>query len=110
MIFSVFFLIGFLGILGTPYCGIGATIRIGREMLCLPYAGFLVATFATVKITLSSLCKFHNTQILPQYFVSVDLRYFPNFPMLGIGADVFCVQLFPHTKARGHKEVVRIYA
>ena len=28
-------------ILGPPYCGIGATIRIGREMLCLPYAGFL---------------------------------------------------------------------
>ena len=31
---------GFLGILGPPYRGIGATIRIGREMLCLPYAGF----------------------------------------------------------------------
>ena len=31
---------GFLDILSTPYCGIGATIRIGREMLCLPYAGF----------------------------------------------------------------------
>ena len=31
---------GFLGILGLPCCGIGATIRIGREMLCLPYAGF----------------------------------------------------------------------
>jgi hypothetical protein len=30
-----------LGILGPHYCGIGATIRIGREMLCLPYAGFL---------------------------------------------------------------------
>ena len=30
----------FLGILVPPYCGIGATIRIGREMLCLPYAGF----------------------------------------------------------------------
>ena len=30
-----------MGILGPPYCGIGATIRIGREMLCLPYAGFL---------------------------------------------------------------------
>jgi len=29
-----------LGILGPPYCGIGATIRIGQEMLCLPYAGF----------------------------------------------------------------------
>ena len=30
----------FLCILGPPYCGIGATIRIGREILCLPYAGF----------------------------------------------------------------------
>ena len=33
--------IGFWGILGSPSYGIGATIRIGREMLCLPYAGFL---------------------------------------------------------------------
>ena len=41
IIFSVFKKIGFLGFLGPPYCGIGATIRIGREMLCLPYAGFL---------------------------------------------------------------------
>ena len=41
MIFSIFFSsIGFLGILGPPSYGIGATIRIGREMLCLPYAGF----------------------------------------------------------------------
>ena len=41
MIFSVFFnFFWVLGILGPPYCGIGATIRIGREMLCLPYAGF----------------------------------------------------------------------
>ena len=31
----------FLGIFVSPYCGIGATIRMGREMLCLPYAGFL---------------------------------------------------------------------
>ena len=38
--FPFFKKIGFLGILGPPYCGIGATIRIGREMLCLPYAGF----------------------------------------------------------------------
>jgi hypothetical protein len=30
----------FLGVLGPPYRGIGATIRIGREMLCLPYADF----------------------------------------------------------------------
>ena len=28
------------GILGQPHCGIGATICIGREMLCLPYAQF----------------------------------------------------------------------
>ena len=35
------------GILGPPYGGIGATIRIGREMLCLPYAGFLVAILKT---------------------------------------------------------------
>ena len=27
------------------YHMIGATIRIGREILCLPYAGFLVYTF-----------------------------------------------------------------
>ena len=39
MIFSVFQKFGFFGILGPPYCGIGATIRIGREMLWLPYAG-----------------------------------------------------------------------
>ena len=25
-----------------PYYGIGATIRIGREMLCLPYARFFL--------------------------------------------------------------------
>ena len=40
MIFLFFKKIGFLGILGPPYCGIGATIRISREMLCLPHAGF----------------------------------------------------------------------
>ena len=37
--------LGFLGIFGQPYCGIGATIRIGREMLCLPYAGFFTRYF-----------------------------------------------------------------
>ena len=30
----------FLCILGVPYCGIGATIRNGREIRCLPYAEF----------------------------------------------------------------------
>ena len=37
--------IGFLGILGPPFYGIVATIRIGREMLCLQYAGFLTKYF-----------------------------------------------------------------
>ena len=41
--FPFFKKIGFLGIFGPPYCGIGATIRIGREMLCLPYAGFFLS-------------------------------------------------------------------
>ena len=41
MIFSVFQKkIKFLGILDSSYCGIGATIRIGREMLCLLYAEY----------------------------------------------------------------------
>ena len=42
--------VGFLGILGPPYCGTvvlwycgsGAAIRIGPEILCLPYAGFFL--------------------------------------------------------------------
>ena len=38
--FPIFKKIRFLGILGPPSYGIGAIIRIGREMLCLPYAGF----------------------------------------------------------------------
>ena len=38
--FPFFKKIGFRGILGPPSYGIGATICIGREMLCLPYAGF----------------------------------------------------------------------
>ena len=40
MIFSVYQKFGILGIRCTPYCGIGATNRIGLEMLCLPFAGF----------------------------------------------------------------------
>ena len=40
--FQFFKKIRFFGILGPPYCGIGATIRIGRDMLCPPYAGFFI--------------------------------------------------------------------
>ena len=43
---SVFQKIWVLSILGPSYCGIGATIRIGREMLCLPYAGFFKKLFS----------------------------------------------------------------
>ena len=46
MIFSVFKKFGFLGILGPPYRVIGATTRIGREIFCPPYAGFLNFTLA----------------------------------------------------------------
>ena len=42
MIFYVFQWIRIFGILGPPYCGIGVTIRIGREIICLPYAGFFL--------------------------------------------------------------------
>ena len=59
------FYAGFLGILGLPYCGIGATIRIGREMLCLPYAGFLLKNMRsnqkciqTMYLELQSLSKY----------------------------------------------------
>ena len=45
MIFSVFQKKIFFGILGPTFCGIGATIRIGREMLCLSYAGFFFEPF-----------------------------------------------------------------
>ena len=46
--FFFFKKIGFWGILGPPSYGIGATIRIGQEMLCLPYAGFFRAGSMTL--------------------------------------------------------------
>ena len=45
MIFSVFQKKMVFCILGPPYCGMGATIGIGREILCLPYAEFFLLTF-----------------------------------------------------------------
>ena len=50
--FPFFKKIGFLGILGQPSYGIGATIRIGREMLCLPYAGFFLKHKVATKVIL----------------------------------------------------------
>ena len=45
--FMFFKKLGFLAILGPPYPGIGATFCIGREMLCLPYAGFFIQKLDT---------------------------------------------------------------
>ena len=57
----------FLGIPGPPYCGIGATIHIGREMLCLPYAGFLLGqqcsmNILRVMIGLPLLCQYSDAK------------------------------------------------
>ena len=60
LFFPFFKKIGFLGILGPPYCGIGATNRISREISCLPYAGLLVKvqkySICTLSLLLSVLC------------------------------------------------------
>ena len=59
MIVSVFQKFWVLGILGPPFCGIGATIRIGREIRCLPYAGFFykpcIASLFPIQQSLSKL-------------------------------------------------------
>ena len=68
MIFQFFKKIGFWGILGPPYCGIGATIRIGREILCLPYAGFF-GIGATIRIGQEMLC------LLYAGFLYLDKRF-----------------------------------
>ena len=69
MIFYAFQNIGFWGILGPPSYGIGATIRIGREMLCLPYVGFFLLAIA--RVCLYSEC-FHS-------FVSCCAKYITSF-------------------------------
>ena len=50
--FPFFKKIGFLGILGPPSYGICATIRIGREMLCLQYAGFFLQILFLLELLL----------------------------------------------------------
>ena len=47
--FGYFFF--FFCILGPPYCGISATIRIGWEIRCPPYAGFLLRFLLVTKLT-----------------------------------------------------------
>ena len=70
MIFSVFQKFGFLGILGLPYCGISATIRIGQEMLCLPYAGFFC--LALLKV-LKKICRTRQPTI-PMSGVAINIK------------------------------------
>ena len=57
----------FLGILGPPYCGIGATIRISQEMLGLPYAGFLADTTLKFYVETDSFMQLYD------FFFNVSL-------------------------------------
>ena len=50
----------FWGILGPLYSGIGATIRIGQEMLCLPIAGFFFVIVQAVLIPAPTWWVFPN--------------------------------------------------
>ena len=56
---------------------IGATIRIGQEMLCRPYAGFRLKIFYLEKFWLISriifIVQFYN--LLTMTFQNTDLRY-----------------------------------
>ena len=80
MIFLFFKKIGFLGILGPPYCGIGATIRIGREIRCLPYAGFFYLTIANalVLLTLNMIIERKVKQGTLHKLVFMHVMYFLN--------------------------------
>ena len=75
-LFPFFKKISFLDILGPPYCGIGVTIRIGQEMLCLPYAGFFVRVKEKKKNIYFKLSNLRNTvfdQKSPFHSVSESL-------------------------------------
>ena len=79
MSFSVFQKkIGFWGILGPPYCGICATIRIGREVLCLPYEGFFQYALLNVRDSPQIVkCKKNSVIVLAKMFPS-NPKCFPS--------------------------------
>ena len=76
-----------MGILGQPYCGIGATIRIGREILCLPYAGFLVlqCNQTSVMLDLKELLEdvlIYMGYKLDVYTTSLETSYYKKTPLV----------------------------
>ena len=75
-----------MGILGPPYCGIGATIRIGREMLCLPYAGFLLS-----RLHSSVLLQFLSTFISVDYTVVYFCSFFSSFILVDFTVVYLCM-------------------
>ena len=93
-LFQFFKKIRFWVILGPPYCGIGATIRIGQEMLCLPFlspgifylAGIFEVCSKQIQKSLTiawirwkSVTNWWNTNIVPYLghyqFLPYDLEY-----------------------------------
>ena len=56
--------------LGPPSYGIGATIRIGREMLCLPYAGFFLYKSASYSL-------FRHKYLFDTYTYTLDFSNRP---------------------------------
>ena len=67
--FGFNFFFGFLCILGPPYCGIGANIRISQEIQCLPYAGFFFFDmYFLLKLkSVNILYEIHFTHVFMKY-------------------------------------------
>ena len=71
MIFSFFKKIGFWGILDPPYYGIGAIIRMDREMFCLLYAGFSKHRLSGLMLSISQ-----NLRLRVRLSVRLSVRVF----------------------------------
>ena len=116
--FPFFKKIGFLGILDPPYCGISATIRIGREMLSLPYAVFFLnmcynAVQCSAEEEEARLCldpsleAWHYTPPLHSYQPSEkkDSRFI--FPLTNYMACICLNRVFPVSKVEREKKLVK---
>ena len=75
--------LGFWGILDPPYCGIGATIHIGQEMLCVPYAGFFFYTVPSANSYFFIYIEF----CLKYYTPSIDCKEHVVLPWSGSGGS-----------------------